>query len=175
MRQKVTSSRLREFIQQLARRAKGPGNVYFTGGSTALLLGIRDQTVDIDLKLDPEPAGIFEAIATLKNELDLNIELASPADFIPKHDNWRDNSIFIEAVSGVAFYHYDLVAQALAKIERGFEQDIADVKALIDKGFISAESITQQFKDIEEELVRFPAIDVLQFREKIKSLLSSLS
>lgn len=175
MRQKVTSSRLREFIQQVARRAKGPGNVYFTGGSTALLLGIRDQTVDIDLKLDPEPAGIFEAIAALKNELDLNIELASPADFIPAHDSWRDNSIFIEAVSGVVFYHYDLVAQALAKIERGFEQDIADVTALIDKGFISSESIMQQFKDIEEELVRFPAIDVLQFGEKIKSFLCSLS
>jgi hypothetical protein len=174
MRQKVTTSRLRQFIHQLAQRAKGPGSVYFTGGSTALLLGIRDQTVDIDLKLDPEPAGIFEAIAKLKNELDLNIELASPADFIPAHTSWRENSVFIEAVGGVSFYHYDLVAQALAKIERGFDRDISDVKALIDKGFVSAEGILQQFNDIEGNLVRFPAIDVVQFKEKIGRFLSSL-
>jgi len=55
-------------------------------------LGFRDQTIDIDLKLDPEPAGAFEAIAVLKNRLELNIELASPADFIPAIAAWRERS-----------------------------------------------------------------------------------
>jgi len=40
-------------------------------------------TVDVDMKADPEPSGYFESIASLKNELSLNIELASPSDFIP--------------------------------------------------------------------------------------------
>ena len=68
-------------MRELATAARGPGNIYFTGGATALLLGFREQTIDVDIKMDPEPAGAFEAIATLKNVLDLNIELASPADF----------------------------------------------------------------------------------------------
>lgn len=61
-------------MQELAGAARSPGNVYFTGGATALLLGFREQTIDIDLKLDPEPGGVFEAIAVLKNRLNLDVE-----------------------------------------------------------------------------------------------------
>lgn len=59
----------KQFMEELASAARSPGKVYFTGGATALLLGFREQTIDIDLKLDPEPAGAFEAIAALKNRL----------------------------------------------------------------------------------------------------------
>jgi hypothetical protein len=33
-------------MQELAAAARSPGNVYLTGGATALLLGFRDQTID---------------------------------------------------------------------------------------------------------------------------------
>lgn len=48
-------------MEELGKRATSPGTVYLTGGSTALLLGFREQTVDIDIKLEPEPAGAFQA------------------------------------------------------------------------------------------------------------------
>ena len=35
-------------MRRLAAASKGPGNVYFTGGATMLLLGIREQTIDVD-------------------------------------------------------------------------------------------------------------------------------
>src|SRR6185369_1870055 len=92
MRRKVTIETLKEFMRELAAAAKSPGKVYFTGGATALLLGFREQTIDIDLKLDPEPGGVFEAIAMLKNRLNLNVELASPDDFIPSVADWRQRS-----------------------------------------------------------------------------------
>ena len=53
------------------------------GGCTAVSVGWRTNTIDIDLALDPKPPGAFEAIRILKEELDVNVELASPADFIP--------------------------------------------------------------------------------------------
>ena len=81
MRQKVTVETLKQFMRELAAAARTPGKVYLTGGATALLLGFREQTIDIDLKFDPEPEGVFEAIASLKQRLNLNIELASPDDF----------------------------------------------------------------------------------------------
>ena len=43
----------------------------------------RDATIDVDLKLDPEPRGIFDAIVCAKNALEVNLELASPDDFMP--------------------------------------------------------------------------------------------
>src|SRR5437773_12217079 len=81
--------------------------LYFTGGTTALLLGFREQTIDIYLKLDPEPEGIFEAIAVLKNELDINVELASPDDFIPRASDWRERSRHISSIGPLQFFHYD--------------------------------------------------------------------
>jgi hypothetical protein len=112
MRRKVTVAGLREFMQELARAARSPGKVYFTGGATALLLGFREQTIDIDLKLDPEPEGAFEAIAALKNRLNLNVELASPDDFIPRAGDWRDRSRHIATIGAVEFFHYDFSLQA---------------------------------------------------------------
>ena len=56
----VDRGKLDAIMSQLGSRATTPGTVYITGSSTALLLGIRDQTIDIDIKLDPEPEGVFE-------------------------------------------------------------------------------------------------------------------
>jgi hypothetical protein len=43
-----------------------------------VLVGWRGTTIDVDLKMSPEPEGAFEAIAALKDELDINVELAAP-------------------------------------------------------------------------------------------------
>src|SRR5258706_11260398 len=115
MRRKVTAETLRQFMQELAAAARGPGNVYFTGGATALLLGFRDQTIDIDLKLDPEPKGVFEAIARLKNSLDVSVKLAFPDNFIPARQDWRERSRQIALIGQVEFFHYDFALQALSK------------------------------------------------------------
>src|SRR5437879_9951512 len=112
-------------MTEIGRRATSPGTIYLTGGSTALLLGIREQTIDVDIKLDPEPGGVFEAIASLKEALQLNVELASPDDFLPPLPGWRERSRHITTAGEVEFKHYDLYSQALAKIERGHDQDIA--------------------------------------------------
>lgn len=67
----------------LGKQVRGKGRIYFTGGATAVLYGWRPMTIDIDIKPEPEPAGLFEAIAELKEELEINVELASPDQFIP--------------------------------------------------------------------------------------------
>src|SRR3989442_14598921 len=105
MRRKVTVATLKQFMQELAAAARSPGKVYFTGGATALLLGFREQTIDVDLKLDPEPKGVFEAIAKLKNTLDVNVELASPDNFIPAPRDWRERSRHVAAIGAVEVSH----------------------------------------------------------------------
>mgnify|MGYP001603166300 CR=1 FL=1 len=95
MRTPADATKIQRFLRELGTRARGPGRVYLAGGATALLHGWRASTADVDLKLDPEPAGVFEAIARLKDELDLNVELASPDDFIPPAPDWRERSVFI--------------------------------------------------------------------------------
>ena len=174
MRRKVTKERLKIFMHELAKAARSPGKVYFTGGTSMLLLGIRDQTVDVDLKLDPEPDGVFEALADLKNSLDINVELASPDHFIPVRSSWRERSRFIDKISCVEFLHYDFCMQALSKIERGHDQDLQDVIALVRTGYTKPEDIRQTFISIKKDIVRYPALDALEFERKISEFLHNL-
>ena len=161
-------------MQELAAASGSPGSVYFTGGATALLLGFRDQTIDIDLKLDPEPQGAFEAIAALKDRLDLNVELASPEDFIPPADGWRERSRPIACIGRLQFFHYDFSLQALSKLERGHAQDLEDVMSLVRGGYVTAAELQARFQQIEPGLLRYPAIDPSQFRQKLEEFLNRL-
>src|SRR5437762_985037 len=145
MRRRVSVDTLKQFMQELAKAARSPGKVYLTGGATALLLGFRDQTIDIDLKLDPEPEGVFEAIAYLKDRLQLNVELASPDDFIPSAPDWRERSRPIQTINRLEFLHYDFSLQALAKLERGHAQDLEDVTSLLRGGYVTADGLKTRF------------------------------
>ncbi|WP_419949778.1 hypothetical protein [Candidatus Palauibacter sp.] len=56
------ADQVRRLMRRLGGAARSPGRIYLVGGSSAVLVGWRETTVDVDLKLDPEPAGVFEAI-----------------------------------------------------------------------------------------------------------------
>jgi len=95
MRGETNRAKLERFMRALGEGVRGEGAVFLTGGGTALLRHWRDSTIDVDLKAEPEPSGFFEAVARLKDELDVNVELASPDQFIPAVPGWRERSLFI--------------------------------------------------------------------------------
>ena len=72
------ADQVRKLMRRLGSAVRSPGRIYLVGGSSAVLVGWRETTVDVDLKLDPEPAGAFEAIARAKETLNINVELAAP-------------------------------------------------------------------------------------------------
>ena len=148
----------------LGHGVTGAGCIYLTGGATALLHGWRAMTIDVDLRADPEPAGFLEAIARLKDELDVNIELASPDDFIPTLPGWRERSPFIAHHGALDFHHYDPYSQGLAKLERGHTRDVDDVDAMLRIGLIERPELWRLFLAIEPNLIRYPALDPESFR-----------
>lgn len=171
MRPNVDSQKIERLMQSLGREAKGSGCIYFTGGASALLIGWRESTVDVDLRLDPEPPGIFQAIAKLKQELNINIELASPQDFLPPLPGWRDRSVFIGMQCQISFYHYDFIAQALSKLSRGFDRDLKDVRAMYDRELFVLSDLIDCFESIRSELIRFPALDPDRLKGRIESFI----
>jgi hypothetical protein len=173
VRGETDAAKLERFMERLGREARGPGRVYLVGGATAVLYGWRTSTVDADLKLDPEPAGVFEAIRRLKDELDINVELASPDDFIPAVPGWRERSPFVARHGQIDFHHYDLLTQALAKIERGHAQDLTDVRAMLARGLVDETGLRQAFADIEAALIRYPAVDADEFRGQLEAFLAA--
>lgn len=155
-------------MRRLGASVRGPGDIFLVGGATAVLHHWRPTTIDIDLKADPEPPGLFEAIAALKNDLDLNVELASPDQFIPALPGWRERSLFIGRFGTVSFYHYDPYAQALAKIQRGHDRDRVDLAAFLHAGLINRLRLYELFEGIEPQLIRYPAIDAGSFRRQVE-------
>ena len=161
------ADKVRELMRRLGRDARSSGRIYLVGGSSAVLVGWRETTVDIDLKLDPEPEGVFDAIARAKESLNINVELAAPDDFIPSLPGWRERSPFIDRYGSVDYYHYDFYAQALAKLERGHELDWSDVREMGGRRLIRAERLIELYESVEPALVRYPAIDPPSFRKKV--------
>lgn len=159
MRLAVDRERLERLLRELGKRAKGPGRIFIVGGGSALLEGWRDTTIDVDLKLDPEPPGVFEAIAELKRELDLNVELSAPDQFLPALPNWRERSKFIVRHGEVDFFHYDFRAQALAKLARGFDKDLSDVAAMVGRRLVPLSDLRSALDSIRPDLIRFPGVD----------------
>ena len=166
-REPSDAEKVRAFMRRLGDEARGRGRVYLVGGSSAVLVGWRATTVDVDLKLAPEPPGAFAAIARAKEALNMNVELAAPDDFIPPLPGWRKRSPHIARQGLVDFFHYDFHAQALAKIERGHTQDLRDVEAMRRLDLINAQRLVEFFDAVEPDLLRYPAVDAACFRDKV--------
>ena len=147
--------------------------LYLTGGATAVLYGWRDTTLDVDLKLDPERDEILRRFPALKERLSINVELASPIDFIPVKEGWQTRSPFVMQRGRVSVFHFDLYAQALSKIERGHQQDLGDVAAMIDRGLVTREGLAEYFAAIAPMLYRYPAIDEDTFRRAVVQIVDA--
>lgn len=170
MRQKVTAARLEEFMKALGSGVTEAARVFLVGGASSVLLGWRDSTIDVDLKLVPENDEILRKLPSLKERLELNIELASPDDFIPPLPGWEERSRFIRQEGKLTFLHYDFYAQALAKIERGHEIDLQDVRAMIQNGFVEPIRLLEFLSQIEEKIYKYPAIDPPKFRAAVENV-----
>ncbi|MCF6313664.1 MAG: hypothetical protein L3J39_14560 [Verrucomicrobiales bacterium] len=167
MRPPLNKQRLLRFLKEFGSSIPGKGNIYLTGGATALLHDWREMTVDVDIKADPEPQGFFETIAQLKDSFPINIELASPDLFIPPLPDWKQRSIFIAQHGNIDFYHYDLYSQALAKLERAHPRDLDDVENMHDHHLIKSPLLLDLFTQIEDDLKKYPTIEASALRTTI--------
>ena len=104
----------------------------------------------------------------VESELRLNVELASPAEFIPVPEGWEERSPFVVREGRLTFRHFDPYSQALAKLQRGHGRDLADVRAMIERGLVEPRRLLDAFSEIEPNLYRFPAIEPGAFRRRVE-------
>lgn len=174
MRELASKEKIIEFMLLFGSRTRTEVRVYFTGGSTAVMHGWREMTMDIDLRFEPEPDELYRAIPEIKELLDINIELAAPSDFIPELPGWQDRCEFIGRESTVSFFHYDPYSQALAKIERGHEQDVKDVASMLKDGMLDKKKLLTLFNEIAPDLYKYPAISPEKFAAAVNIVVKSI-
>lgn len=155
MRQRVDQQRIELFLQRLGRQFSRPGRIYLVGGTTMVYEGLRQQTLDIDLAIEvdnQDHSAFIAVVRELKNSLSLNIEEASPGDFIPLPAGYRERSQYIGRYGQLDVFHFDLYSVALSKIERGTGEDLSDVLALLQNGHLEMTTLTQYFYEILPKL-----------------------
>ncbi|HVT38003.1 MAG TPA: DUF6036 family nucleotidyltransferase [Gemmatimonadaceae bacterium] len=167
MRPLADRERIERLIHALGEAAEQNVRIFLLGGTTAVLMGWRVTTIDVDFVMRPEDDAVLRAIPGLKETLQINVETASPLDFIPIPVGWEERGVFIERVRHAEFYHFDLIGQALAKLERGHHRDLDDVRAMLDRKLITGKDAREYFARIEPLLYRFPAIDSRTFRRAV--------
>lgn len=72
MRELADADRVRAFMRAAGAAAAREGVCYLTGGATAVLLGWRATTIDVDIRLEPEQDELLRELPRIKNELGVN-------------------------------------------------------------------------------------------------------
>jgi hypothetical protein len=170
VRSAADPQRIRDFARELGRAVAPGTRMYLTGGATAVLEEWRESTVDIDVRFEPDSDAALARISELKETLSINVELASPLDFLPPLDGWQERARFRFREGNLEVFDFDPYSQALSKLERGFELDLDDVENIVNSGQVDPQKLLKLFEGIEAELFRFPAVDPARLRASIESL-----
>ncbi|HEX9492231.1 MAG TPA: hypothetical protein VGA33_03115 [Thermoanaerobaculia bacterium] len=157
MRAPVDEPRLRAFMRAIASHARESGHIYLTWGVSVVLV-----------KIIPENDHLLRAIPELKEKLQINVELASPADFVPELPGWQERSPFIAREGLLSFHHYDFYSQALSKLERAHRKDLTDVNAMVRDGLVEPKTLLTLFERVAGDLFRYPAIDPATLRSAVE-------
>jgi hypothetical protein len=166
MRQVANAAVIRRFMEEIGRLVKPPVRIYLTGGAQ----GWRDSTIGVDIKPVPDEP-VLRVIPGLKESLQMNIELASPGEFIPVRPGWEERSPLIERYGNASFHHFEFAGQALSKIERGHHQDLIDVAEMLARHLVTPGLLRSYYEAVEPELYRFPAVDPPSFRTALEQAL----
>jgi len=176
MREEVTRERLVLLMKELARRAprRGACRVYFVGGGTAVYLGWRRSSIDVDLYSDREV--VFRDIQEIKERLNINIEFARPEDFVPPLPGTAGRHVFIDTVGAITFYHYDPYAQLFSKVARGFQRDLEDAREFIRSGMVDPRKLRSLLAKIPNSaFAKYPSLSRDGIENAIATFLTKTS
>ncbi len=170
MRSSVDKTAIESFLQQLGRTFRKPGRLYLVGGAALVHAGVRPGfTQDIDIQVSGANEGeLIVAIQRLIQQMQINVEFASPADFIPLPSQWEMHAQYIGRYGNVDVFYFDFYSIALSKIERGNSRDMADVKLLVQQGIINLKELDAAYQEVLAQLGqgRYPRITPQRFSER---------
>jgi hypothetical protein len=179
-RPSVDRPRIERFLRELGRAFRHPARLFIVGGTTLVYERLRESTLDIDYALEVanEHHGEFmRQLARLKDQLAVNVEEASPADFIPLPSGWRNRAQFVDRFGQIDVFHYDLVSTALSKLGRGHERDLTDVRLLLDANLITVDEIERGWQEVKAQLPDrgWSGTEVAEFEASVVEVLSDRS
>jgi type II secretory pathway component PulJ len=137
-------------------------------------LGLRGATLDIAYVASADdPADLAELetlIRTLKNELDVNVEPASPGDFLPVPRSVLERSRYVGRQGRLETYYDHLPTQVIAKVARGLEQDFNDAERLITAGEVTWPDVEATWQEIKASRTGWLRYEPEEIEQRLKLL-----
>jgi hypothetical protein len=176
MRQRVGRQEIERFLTEVGRTRQA-GRLYLTGGAALVHRGIRSgQTLDIDIQITLDPGNLVTQIAQLKHTLNINVEFASPGDFMPLPSQWEARSEYIKRYHQVDVFYFDWYSIVLSKMQRANRQDILDVRSLVHQGFVDVNELDRLYQDVLSKIGHppydrlFPNLSSHDFVQRYESI-----
>jgi len=170
MRPNVDKQAIESFLQQMGRTFRKSGRLYLVGGAALIHAGVRPGvTLDIDIHVGSENEGdLIVGIQRLIQQMQINIEFASPQDFIPLPAQWEAHAQYVGRYGQIDVFYFDFYSIALSKIERGTTRDIEDVRLLIQQQRIRLDELDTAYQEVFAQLGkgRYPKITPERFAER---------
>ena len=150
MRPNVDKQLIENFLKNLGRAFRKQGRLYLVGGAALVHAGVRTgttQDIDIEIRSVNEDE-MSEAIRRLKDSMKVNVEFASPSDFIPIPAQWEMNAKYVGRFGSIDVFYFDFYSIALSKIERGSTSDVNDVRLLVEQGIIELSKLDVAYNEV---------------------------
>lgn len=143
--------RLIQFLKRLGQCFRRYGRLYLVGGSSLLLLGAKEVTLDIDINFEVDSAYHSEFVQCLRRvgrEMGLAWEVASPDQFMALPKGYQQRHIYIDRYELIEVFHFDLYSTALSKISRGNQKDFEDVIHMLESGIVEWAKLEQDYQEV---------------------------
>jgi len=165
MRPNVTKTDIDKFLSALGKAFRKPGRLYLAGGAALVHIGIRSgSTMDIDITIETVQASdedeMVMVIRRIVEQMQVNVEFASPGDFIPLPSQWMAQAKFVGRYGKVDVFYFDFFSLALSKISRGSDRDLIDVKLLLQQKLITWEGLDAAYNEILPRMGKRPYFNV---------------
>lgn len=174
MRPNVDRPRIEQFLIELGRRFRQAGRLYLVGGAALVHAGIRpgSSATTQDIDIDIASGDMYQTIAQIKQQLNINIKFASPGDFIPLPRQWQQLSRFVGRYGKMDIFYFDFHSIALSKIERGNARDLQDVALLLQQGTIIPAELDSAAQEVADQMGKgaYKRLDAQAFLTRYQAL-----
>lgn len=173
----VDQNYLRSFLERLSQEIHSDATLYLTGGTLLIYHGIRPATIDIDFGFDaPDPIDreslpeVAQRIAGPDIRVQCSEEMAGWS--LMPLPRYRERALFLGRFGRLTVRSIHPTDLLLAKIHRGYAEDLADAVALVKHFQISVEELITRFKEIFAD---YPAsTEKGEFRRRFERFLQTL-
>lgn len=154
MRPNVDRQTIERFLTELGRHFRQNGRLYLVGGAALIHAGVRpgSSATAQHIYFEVASGDMYQTINRLKQQLNINVEFASPGDFIPLPHNWQSLSRYAGRYGSIDVFYFDFYSIALSKIDRGNTRDLQDVALLLQQQVITLPELDRAAQEVAAQM-----------------------